>query len=65
MLLAGDRACPPAKIGDIQEYQGLLSRLEKAGSDREKILAEHDIAGTFDPSYCDIRAINDKLHGIF
>lgn len=64
-LVAADRACPPADIEDINEYQNLLASLEKTAPDRERILAEHGIASTFEPSYCDTRAINDKLQRLF
>jgi hypothetical protein len=68
MLLAADRACPPIGIEgieDIHEYQLLLTSLEAAAPNREEILAGLGIACTFDPSYCDLRAINDTLHRIF
>lgn len=61
VLVAADRACPPPSIEDIHEYQSLLAELRNAPASHEKILAKHDIANSFDPSYCDMTVINNRL----
>lgn len=61
VLVAAGRAHPPPSIEDIHEYQAMLTELEKAAVARKKILAEHGIASSFDPLYCDTTAINDRL----
>lgn len=65
LLIAADRACPPADIEDIHEYQDLLARRAKAAPDREEMPAGQNITSTFDPSYCDIDAINENLQRLF
>jgi len=64
VLTAAGGACLPAVIEDIHEYQDLLGRLEAAADKREKILAEQGIPVSFDPSDCDMTAINDRLREI-
>ncbi len=64
VLIAADRANPPEHIEDIHEYQDLLFELGNAQEDRVKILAKNQLDTTFDPSTCNMIAINDKLKDI-
>lgn len=64
VLVSAGRAYPPPYIEDIHEYQTMLTELEKAVVHRKKILAEHGIASSFDPLYCDTTSINDRLKHI-
>lgn len=61
VLVRSDRACPPACIEDIHEYQDFLSRLEKAGEAQGKILSEYRLSSSFNPAFCDIHSINKRL----
>jgi hypothetical protein len=65
ILIAGDRACPPAKFDDIHEFQNLLARLDDEDFGRERVLAEYDLDGTYDPEHCDTESINAQLSAIF
>jgi hypothetical protein len=63
-LLDGERACPPASIGDIHQYQALLAALESGGADGKEITLNDHHGYTFHPDSCDKDMINDRLKNL-
>ncbi len=63
VLLDGDRACPPAEVGDIHRYQSLLADAEDAGDSRQIIL-NLPATARFDPERFDRKAIKALLSEI-
>ena len=59
LLIGGERACPPADIGDIHHYQARLTALE-GGAEAQEPLSFPDYPG-FDPERFDLKAINSRL----
>jgi Plasmid pRiA4b ORF-3-like protein len=61
LLLSGERACPPETVGDIHEYQKLLTAMETPGHKQQNRL--HHLAGRpdFDPAFFDLEAAQRHL----
>lgn len=63
VLVAAGRGCPPEEVGDIHQYQALLSGFEASdlgSADRFQLFGSPD----FDPAFCDLDAINKVLSTI-
>ncbi len=61
ILLAGEMACPPETIGDIHEYQQLLTTLESPDNKNSNSLYELTGLPDFDPHYFDLEAAKKKV----
>jgi hypothetical protein len=61
VILAGERACPPETVGDIHEYQALLTAFETPGHKNQNRLC--DLAGRpdFDPAFFDLEATKKRV----
>lgn len=61
ILLSGEMACPPETIGDIHQYQQLITDLESPDSKKPDNL--YDLAGRpdFDPGYFDLEAAKKRV----
>jgi hypothetical protein len=61
ILLAGEMACPPETVGDIHQYQQLITDLESP--DNRKLDNLYDLTGRadFDPSYFDLEAAKKRV----
>lgn len=64
ILLAGERACPPEEVGDIHEYQQLLTALETPGSKDEHRLQEITGRPDFTPDQFDLLATKRAVSAI-
>jgi len=60
ILLDGERACPPADIGDIHHYQVLLSDVE-AGDNGERARVQLSEVPGFDPDTFDHQVVASHL----
>lgn len=63
LLLAGEGACPPEVVGDIHEYQALLTALETPGHKHHNRLFELIGHDDFDPGFFDLEAVQKRLAG--
>lgn len=63
VLLAGERACPPENVGDIHEYQTLLTTSEQVGNGSRKTFNIPTVS-EFDPEECDLESIKTRLSTI-
>ncbi len=61
VILAGERACPPETVGDIHEYQELLTASETAGHKKRNRLRELADRPGFDPAVFDLEAARNRL----
>ena len=64
VLLDGERACPPASVGDIHQYQALLVAIEQGGGDMSGFRLELEGEGEFYPEACDVDKMNDRLKNL-
>ena len=60
-LLAGDKACPPETVGDVHEYQALLTALANPGDKQHNRLFELSGRNDFDPAFFDLEAMRQCL----
>ena len=63
ILIGGERACPPTTVGDIHQYQTLLSGAEADGDNNRLSLNLPEISD-FDPDAFDGKALKDQLSAI-
>lgn len=63
ILVGGERACPPTTVGDIHQYQILLSDAEADGDNNRLSLNLPGISD-FDPDTFDGKALKDQLSAI-
>lgn len=61
LLLAGEGCCPPEEVGDIHEYQQLLSAFEDPSSKDHGALFELSGRPDFNPAEFDLEAVKKKL----
>ncbi|MBU1566259.1 MAG: plasmid pRiA4b ORF-3 family protein [Proteobacteria bacterium] len=61
IIIAGERACPPETVGDIHEYQALLTALETPGHKNHKRLFELTNGQNFDPSFFDLETAKKRV----
>jgi hypothetical protein len=61
ILLSGEMACPPESVGDIHQYQELISALESPDSKVQKSLYELTGRPDFDPNYFDLEAAKKRV----
>lgn len=64
VLLSGERACPPEEVGDVHEYNKLVTQFEKGTrKDRHALL---DLAGRpdFNPAEFDLEAAKKRVEKI-
>jgi len=64
VLIAAEHASPPNSVADIHEYMEMLSQINELSSVRDKVLAQHDLASTYDPTYFDVNSVNAQLKSI-
>lgn len=60
LLIGGERACPPAEVGDIHRYQTLLSEAETR-ADSGPVRINLAMIANFDPDRFDQQTVNNKL----
>jgi hypothetical protein len=61
ILLSGEMACPPETVGDIHQYQQLLSALYTPGGKEQNSLYELTGRPDFDPTYFDLEAAKKRV----
>lgn len=61
ILMAGERACPPETVGDIHEYQALLTAFETPGHKNRAQLSELAGRPDFDPTQFDLEAVRNRI----
>jgi hypothetical protein len=61
VIMAGERACPPETVGDIHEYQALLTAFATPGHKNRKRLLELTNRPDFDPAFFDLAAARQRL----
>lgn len=64
LLLDGERACPPASVGDIHQYQALLAAVENGSGDISSITIEVPDGDTFHPHVCNKKVMNNRLKSL-
>ena len=64
ILLSGERACPPEVVGDIHEYQKLITDLETPGSNDQNSLYELTGRPDFAPAFFDLQAAKKKVSSV-
>ena len=63
VLVGGERACPPTAVGDIHQYQVLLSDAEAEG-DNNRLSFSLPTIPDFDPDNFDQKTLKDQLSAI-
>lgn len=61
ILLAGDRACPPEEVGDVHEYNQLVTGFENEDEDARQALFELSGRPDFDPAALDLEAAKKRV----
>ncbi len=61
VIMAGERACPPEAVGDIHEYQALLTALETPGHKHHDRLFELTGHPDFDPAFFGLEAAKKRF----
>jgi hypothetical protein len=61
LIIAGERACPPETVGDIHEYQELLTASETPDSTTGNRLQELAGRPDFDPALFDLEAARKRI----
>jgi hypothetical protein len=61
IILAGERCCPPESVGDIHEYQALLTAFETPGHKNHNRLFELTGRPDFDPAFFDLEMAKKKV----
>ena len=64
IVMAGARACPPEMVGDIHEYQELLTAFETPGSKKRDELLELAGRPNFDPALFDLDAAKKRVSAL-
>ena len=60
VLIGGERACPPAEVGDVHQYQKLLNDAE-AGGRTNRLDLNLPLMEDFDPDSFDLKALKGQL----
>lgn len=63
VIIAGERACPPETVGDIHEYQALITAFETPGHKNHDRLFELTNLPDFDPAFFDLDAARKRVMG--
>lgn len=61
ILLSGEMACPPETVGDIHEYQKLISDLSSPGNNSQTSLYELTGRPDFDPAFFDLESAKKRV----
>jgi hypothetical protein len=60
-LLAGENCCPPEEVGDVHQYNQLVSAFATPGSSDQHTLAELSDNPDFDPVSFDIETVRELV----
>ncbi len=64
ILLSGEGACPPEEVGDIHEYQQLITAFEQPDNKRHTALQEMSGRPDFDPAVFDIEVAKKAVSAV-
>ena len=62
ILLSGEGSCPPEEVGDIHEYQRLITAFENPDSKDHNYLFELTGRPDFDPAFFDLEATKKRIN---